>query len=154
MAIALSSTIFTGLINVTINFCKDIKSLVLLWWSGVGSLVVGLISSTFDKECRIFSPQNADISYVTWLTYFGIAIAGIIAYFFMTKALQMIDPTVVAFVRALEIVLEYTIQVSFMHQVPGVLSIVGALLVMISVFGMAFQEKIVSTLPERIRLIM
>ena len=37
--IGLCAAIAGGLLNVTVNFCKEIHSFVLLWWSGIGHSV-------------------------------------------------------------------------------------------------------------------
>ena len=79
------------------------------------------------------------------------ALAGILSYFCMTKSLQMIDPTIVAFVRALEIVFAYVAQIVIMHQLPNLLAIIGGSCVLISVLAMALQQKIVDFIPEKIR---
>ena len=34
--IGLCAAIAGGLLNITVNFCKDIHPFVLLWWSGIG----------------------------------------------------------------------------------------------------------------------
>ena len=154
VAVALVSTVFDGFLNIAINVCKEMPSLVLLWWAGVGGLVVGAVGYAFDENAKIFTLAVVEISYVEWLAYAGVAFGGIAAYFCMTKSLQMVDPTVVAFVRATEIVIAYIVQVTFMHQVPAGLSIIGAALVLTSVFAIAGQDKIVSALPVRIRNIM
>lgn len=153
VAIALASTLVDGLLNVTINVLSEIPSLILLWWAGVSSIVISAVAYSFDEDARIFTLRVIEIAYFEWLAYLGVAFAGILAYFCMTKALQMIDPTVVAYVRALEIVFAYVVQVVFMHQMPAILSIVGATLVLFSVIAIAAQEKFVSVLPERVRFI-
>ena len=37
--IGLCAAIAGGLLNITVNFCKEIHSFVLLWWSGIGHSV-------------------------------------------------------------------------------------------------------------------
>lgn len=153
VAIALSSAIADGFLNVAINLCQQVPPLVLLWWTGLGGIFVSLISFTFDEKARILSPDIVDISYQDWLAYILMALAGIGAYFCMTKSLQTIDPTVVAFVRALEIVFAYIIQIGIMQQMPALLSIVGASLVLLSVFAMAMHDKVVALMPRGIKFI-
>ena len=54
--------------------------------------------------------------------YVGIAISGMSGFFCMTKALKMVDPTLVAFLRSLEIVFGFIFQVAVMKQIPTFLS--------------------------------
>ena len=51
-AIAGSSAIISGLLNIAVNYCREVNSLVLLFWSGVGGLLVSLIALTFDENAR------------------------------------------------------------------------------------------------------
>lgn len=153
VAIALSSAVVDGFLNVAINMCQEVPSIVLLWWTGFGGLLVSFVSFTFDADARIFSPQIVDISCTDWIIYILIGLGGIAAYFCMTKSLQMIDPTVVAFVRALEIVFAYVIQIAIVQQIPALLSIIGASLVLLSVFAMALHDKIMAMLPDKIKFL-
>ena len=152
--IALSSAMADGFLNVAINFCKEVNSLVLLWWAGIGGLLVSLISSTFDDQEGILHFSNiAEIGVEHWLAFVGMALVGIFSYFCMTKSLQMIDPTIVAFVRALEIVFAYIAQVAIMHQLPTSLAIIGGSCVLVSVLAMAVQDKVTALIPEKIRFL-
>ena len=71
----------------------------------------------------------------------------------MTKSLQLIDPTLVAFLRALEIILGYAVQIVIMGQVPSIISISGAFIVLFSVIAMALYSKIYNKIPESIRFL-
>ena len=71
----------------------------MLWWAGIGAILASLIGFTFDPNAKMLSYEISDIPYTHWLAYFGISIFGMLGYFCMTKALQMIDPTLVAFIR-------------------------------------------------------
>ena len=70
------------------------------------------------------------------------AVAGMLSFFFVTRSLQLIDPTIVAFVRALEIVFAYVAQVTILDQMPTTLAMVGAGLVLFSVLAVALQVKL------------
>lgn len=153
VAIALASAVVDGFLNVAINMCQEVPSIVLLWWTGFGGLFVSFVSFTFDENARIFTSHVVDIPYTDWLIYIFIGVGGIAAYFCMTKSLQMIDPTVVAFIRALEIVFAYIIQVAIIQQIPAVMSIIGASLVLLSVFAMALHDKIMAMLPDKIKFL-
>ena len=81
------------------------------------------------------------------------ALAGMVSYLCMTKSLQMIDPTIVAFVRAMEIVFAYVAQIVIMHQLPNLLAIIGGSCVLFSLLAMVFYEKIMILIPEKIRFV-
>ncbi len=151
VAIALSSALFSGFLSISINFCHQVHSLVLLWWAGIGGMVISLIAFTFDDRARLLGPKVVDIPLEDWVAFAFIGLSGICAYFCLTKSLQMIDPTVVAFVRALEIIFAYMMQIAIMHQTPSTLSLVGASLVMLSVSAIALQNKFMAMVPEKLR---
>ena len=101
----------------------------------------------------MFGPDIVNIPLADWLAYSFMSMGGIVAYFCMTRSLQMIDPTVVSFVRALEIIVAYVAQYVIMEEVPTLLSIVGAALVLLSVSSMTLQNFIIQLIPERIRFL-
>ena len=78
---------------------------------------------------------------------------GTLGNFCMTKSLQMVDPTIVAFLRSIEIVFGYIFQVAIMEQIPTVVCITGAGLILISVLAMSLQDVLLPCIPERIRFL-
>ena len=76
-----------------------------------------------------------------------------LGYFCMTKSLQMVDPTIVAFLRSIEIVFGYVFQVTIMEQIPTVVCITGAGLTLISIFAMSLQDVVLPYIPEKIRFL-
>ena len=73
----------------------------------------------------MLSNEISQIPLTHWIAYVGIAISGMSGFFCMTKALKMVDPTLVAFLRSLEIVFGFIFQVAVMKQIPTVLSLIG-----------------------------
>ena len=76
-----------------------------------------------------------------------------LGYFCMTKSLQMIDPTIVAFLRSIEIVFGYVFQVIIMEQIPTIVCLTGAGLTLISVLAMSLQDVLLPCIPEKIRFL-
>ena len=138
--LGVSTAALDGLVNISISFCAEIHSLVLLWWSGLGGFLVALITLTFHHEAKILTLEFNQVPYDHWIAYSSQAFLGLLAYFCMTKSLQMIDPTVVSFIRALEIILAYAVQALVLHQVPDYLAGIGAGLVVFSVAAIAWQD--------------
>ena len=112
-----------------------------------------MISANVDTQRQILSYDFLSIDVYIWLAFFGMALAGILSFFFVTRSLQLIDPTIVAFVRALEIVFAYVAQVTILQQIPTTLAIIGAGCVMGSVLAVALQQKILQLVPSKIRYI-
>ena len=151
--IALVAALTDGIINVSISWCAEVKSFVLLWWGGLGGLLAVLISFTTDENTMLLSPKIVEIPVSNWLAFGLISIGGIVGFFCMTKSLQLIDPTLVAFLRALEIILGYAVQIVIMGQVPSVISMSGAFVVLFSVIAMALYAKIHNKIPESVRFL-
>ena len=59
----------------------------------------------------------------------------------MTVSLKMVSPTSVSVLRALEIILAYICQVIILHIMPNTLCIIGSILVIVCVAGIAIVEK-------------
>jgi len=153
VAIALSSALLQGFLNVSVNFCQKVPSLVLLFWAGIGGLVVSLLAFTFDERARILGPSIVDVPYTDWICFIFMAFSGMVAYFSLTKALQMIDPTIAAFMRSLEIIFAYIMQAAITQQMPPLYSILGASLVMFSVSAIALQKHFMAVIPDRLKVI-
>ena len=127
------------------------NSVVLLLWSGLGGLLVSSLAFTFDSNARFFDGRLAQVIAEQWAAYFCMAGAGIVSYFSMTRALQLIDPTLVAFVRSLEIVLAYLVQAFWMADIPEPSSVFGSSLVILCVILIGFEDKFMSFVPEKIK---
>lgn len=153
VGLALGSSITDGFLNVVINCCQQVNSLVLLWWTALCSLIVSIVSITIDGNARILSPDIVNIPYTEWVAYFCMALSGMLAYFCMTKSLQMIDPTIVAFIRSLEIILAYIVQFAIIGDVPNTLSLIGASIVLLCVTAMTLQTFLISLVPERLQFL-
>jgi len=84
-------------VNITISYCQEVQSLVLLWWAGIGAIIFSFIGFIFDLKARMLSYEITDIPYSRWIAYVGITFQGTLGNFCMTKSLQMVDPTIVTF---------------------------------------------------------
>ena len=51
--LGISTAVFHGIINVSITLCIEVHSLVLLWWSGIGTLSCALFTVTFYSGSKI-----------------------------------------------------------------------------------------------------
>ena len=76
--IALSCAVCRGFLNISINHCHNIKSVILLFWSGIGATFFSLVCFSFDENAKMLSYQLSDIENVDWIAYFGIGLFGIL----------------------------------------------------------------------------
>ena len=161
VGLALSTAVAGSLANVAIAKCEKVSSKVMVFYNGIGGVILALICSFFDHENSIVFSITT-ISLNTWLLLGLLGVSGILGYFSMTRSLRLIPPTTVAVLRALEIILAYFAQVRnvikgrnnqggnisilyqavFMEEIPNIISISGSSLVMFSVFAFAMEEVI------------
>lgn len=140
--LAISTAITGAMANVIIAKCEKVSSSVMVFFSGLGGVVLALVFSIFDKDNRIIF-NFTSISLEQWLILAMLGGMGIIGYFSMTRSLQLIPPTTVAVLRAMEIILAYIAQAVVMREVPDSLAIMGSSLVMLSVVAFALEELII-----------
>ena len=117
--LAISTAITGAMANVIIAKCEKVSSSVMVFFSGLGGVVLALVFSIFDKDNRIIF-NFTSISLEQWLILAMLGGMGIIGYFSMTRSLQLIPPTTVAVLRAMEIILAYIAQVRSENGLFGV----------------------------------
>jgi len=139
--LAVSTAITGATANVIIAKCESVSSSVMVFFSGLGGMVLALLFSIFDEDNKIIFSISS-ISLDQWLILAMLGAMGIVGYFSLTKSLQLIPPTTVAVLRAMEIILAYIAQAVVMGEVPDNLSITGSSMVMFSVVAFALEELI------------
>jgi len=141
--LALSTAVSGSLANVIIAKCESVSSSVMVFYSGLGGVVLALVCSSMDGNNRIVF-DIASIPYDEWLILIMLGGSGLLGYYSMTRSLQLIPPTTVAVLRALEIILAYIAQACIMGEIPNPIAITGSSLVMICVIAFALEETIMS----------
>lgn len=139
--LAIGAALTGSLANILIAKCEIITSSVLVFYSGMGGVIVALFCSIFDPYNKIVF-SISDISLNDWAILLALGASGMIGYFSMTRSLKLIPPTTVAVLRAMEIVLAYIVQALVMGETPDLLSISGSSFVGVSVIAIALEEQI------------
>merc|ERR1712141_232228 len=139
VTLALSCAIFGSLCNILINKCDQIKSSLLVFYAGVSGIIISIL------VCLANSKENfyhlGELKATDWLILTFLSLSGILGYFTMTISLKMVSPTSVSVLRALEIILAYICQAIILHIMPNTLCIIGSILVILCVTGIAIVEK-------------
>ncbi|XP_023342119.1 solute carrier family 35 member G1 isoform X2 [Eurytemora carolleeae] len=128
--------------NITVPACKNVASTVLVLYVGVLAILISAISAQFNSQCMIATGFIAEVQLEMWGVLFGLAISGMIAYLSLTRALQLVSPTIVSSLRALEIVFAYVAESLILFVLPSLLSALGASLVVLGVVGIALEGQI------------
>ena len=110
--LAVLTGVFGAANNVVIARCEKVSSKVMVFYAGLGGLIISFICSSFDADNKIIYNITA-ISSNQWLVLTLLGLMGIIGHFCMTRSLRLIPPTTVAVLRAMEIILAYVAQVYF-----------------------------------------
>ena len=109
--LAVSAAVTGAMANVVIARCEKVSSKVMVFYSGLGGVILAFICSSFDADNKIIFAVST-ISTNQWLILVFLGLMGLVGHFAMTRSLRLIPPTTVAVLRAMEIVLAYIAQVS------------------------------------------
>jgi drug/metabolite transporter (DMT)-like permease len=139
---ALGATLFMDLNIVVMRKCKDVHFAVVVLHLSLWSLVV---STAVLLGLRQHHHQQL-LSVPHGLHDWGLAVVvsalGLSGQVLVAKALGKEGAGRVAVTRSLDIVLAFILQVTVFGEVPDVLSVSGALLVLLSVLAMGLEEHI------------
>lgn len=139
---ALGATVFTALNIVVMRKCKDVHFSVVVLQLSLWSLLVSsaVLGSAGHKhhEALLAAPHGP----LEWGMAVLVSVLGLTGQVLVAKALGMEGAGRVAVTRSLDIVLAFVLQVFAFGEVPDLLSISGALLVLLCVLGMGLEEHI------------
>ena len=121
------TAVLNGLHNVTISQCKQISTMVLLWWTGVVCLIIGVIFLPFEPVKIDSIPLSHWIGML--LTSFFVAPA----HYCMMTSLNLIDASIASFINSSKIIFVSTLQALTMVVNPNIDSLIGFFLVLSSV---------------------
>ena len=113
---AVAVPLLSAWIVIITRQAKHVHYSVLVFWFGVGGLVVSIIGMfAIDKR-----PLFTDWDHRMWILSFMVALVGILGSILMTKAVCWVTPSKVMVVRSFEVVAAYILQVnrkqSVMHK--------------------------------------
>ena len=136
-----------ALCNILINKCHRIRSTVLVFFAGLGGIIISILAWMLDRNSSTVLTSMEHLEAFGWAILSMISLIGILAIFAMTAALKMVSPTSVSVLRALEIILAFLFQIIVMHQIPNGLCIAGAAIVTLCILGISLEERY--NLPRR-----
>jgi len=126
--------------NVIVAKLDQISSTSLCTYGGLGGIILALAYGIFVDTEDMIIPSILSVTAEEWLTLIILGAMGLVGFFALTRSLQLIPPTTVAVVRAMEIVLAYGIQAAVLGEVPNALAVVGSSLVIFSVVTFAAED--------------
>ena len=129
------------------------SSELFLLYHGFWCVIFSLLMSLLGSHQRIlFSANFMDQYDVLGWTSLGIfAIIGVTSTYIYLKALKLVGPVVVGFVRTPEIIISYVMEIIIFHTIPYLSSVVGAIFIMIACIGVLLEDKVLACLPPKVR---
>ena len=125
-------------------FSFQVPAAVHLVHSGIGGLVLSLAYSLLDSTDRLGPDLITSIPINDWLLLSMIGMLGLLGFGCLVKALQLVPPTTVAVLRAMELVVAFGLQAAVTSVLPDHLDMVGAGLVILGVMATALEENLPS----------
>jgi len=146
--LALGAAMCGSASNVIVAKVEEISSTSLCTYSGLGGVLLALVYGTMVDTEDVILTNITMVSAQEWLILLLLSGMGVVGFFALTRSLQLIPPTTVAVVRAMEIVLAYGVQAAVLGEIPDDLALVGSSFVIISVVAFAAEDVILSCLAS------
>lgn len=138
---AILATLFTAMNIVVMRKCVDVHYssivFVLSVWSLIAAIFFFFVISENHKH-RFDLPHD----WWEWGQIMAVAITGLTGQVLVAKALKIEGAGKVSVTRSLDIILAYIAQIYCFGEIPTETSIVGAVLVLVSVICMGFEREI------------
>jgi len=129
VGLATTSCVTGGLTNVLIAKAQRVHMTVLVFWVAVCGMAISILYSLLSPQARLLTPFILSISLTDWMVLISSALGGLAAFSLLTKALQMISPSLVASLRSLMLVLAFCVQTLLTGQLPNIWDWLGGGLV-------------------------
>jgi len=140
---ALGATLFMALNIVVMRKCKDVHFSVVVLHLSLWSLVVSLTVLVTLKQHHHQHLLSLPHGLYEWGLAALVSALGLSGQVLVAKALGKEGAGRVAVTRSLDIVLAFILQVSVFGEVPDLLSVSGAVMVLLSVLAMGLEEHII-----------
>ena len=154
VVLAVIACVSGGFMDVLIAKCVSVSASVLVLWTAVLGFLIAVTYGLLNPSSYILSTNVVNIPARDWAIFFGnnqviidynyhllysylliltsgLSISGLLAFFTLTKSLQMISPNLVASLRTLELVLAFSVQSLITGVAPDTLSCVGGTFIVV-----------------------
>jgi len=142
---ALAVPLLSAWIVIIIRQAKHVHYSVLLFWFGVGALIVSIIGLfALDNDIMFHDWQLRQ-----WILSFMIAVSSILGIIMMTKAVFLLMPSKVMVVRSFEVVVAYILQVTLFEVPTHWSDVVGTICIISAVIAMGVEDYLMEKLNWR-----
>jgi len=142
---ALAVPTLSAWIVIITRQAKHVHYSVLVFWFGVGGLVVSMIGMVARDGDHFFQHWNIK----EWMLSFMVALVGILGSIAMTKAVCWVTPSKVMVVRSFEVVAAYILQVTVFNVPTHWSDLAGTICVISAVIAMGLEDYLMEKLNWR-----
>jgi len=150
VVLAVGAAVTGAASNVIVAKIEQVSSTAIVTYSGVGGVVLALAYGVIVDTEDMIVPSFTEVTAEEWLSLLMLGGMGLVGFFALTRSLQLIPPTTVAVLRAMEIVLAYGVQAVVLGEVPNSLAIAGSSLVITSVVAFAAENIFMTCAAGRV----
>lgn len=133
--------IYTNYLNMSTDDVKMIKNLNTIHIMLVIPLYCILIPSITGLSVSELKLHHVIKNYQEYLLLFSVGIAAFISHFTIAKALALLKPETFASLQYLRVVFSFIFSFMFFNQLPNVLQIIGASIILFSIFNIQQNKK-------------
>jgi len=124
---------------------KHVHYSVLVFWFGVGGLIVSVIGMFGISKGPLFHDWDERM----WMLSIMVALVGILGSILMTKAVCWVTPSKVMVIRSFEVVAAYILQVTVFDIPTHWTDLIGTSCVVSAVLAMGFEDCIMDRVNWR-----
>ena len=143
---AIAVPILSAFIVIITRQVKHVHYSVLVFWFGIGGLVMSLVGIySLDSGTGFFYNWSLH----EWMLSVLLAMVGIIGSVLMTKAIFWVTPSKVMVIRSFEVVVAYILQLTVFDTPTYVADIGGTILIVLAVLGMGLEDFVMQSINFR-----
>merc|ERR1712098_309606 len=133
-----------GIVIIT-RQAKHVHYSVLVFWFGVGGLIVSVIGMFGISKGPLFHDWDDRM----WMLSIMVALVGILGSILMTKAVCWVTPSKVMVVRSFEVVAAYLRKVPVFDTPTHLSDVGGTMMVLVAVLGMGLEDTVMKRFKWR-----
>ena len=147
------SAIFRVLTKTLISNKSTNSFGLLLFYTSLANVVFAFILPSCGGNQRILFPSIDVAKYEIWqwVGIFVVPIIGGTHWWMRIKAMRLISPTIVSFIRTSEIIIAYVIQLTILETKPYSTSLIGSGLIVIACIGVIFEGFLITNMSPKIQ---
>ncbi|XP_059078344.1 uncharacterized protein LOC131876852 isoform X2 [Tigriopus californicus] len=149
LLLTLAFAISCSLTHVTPALATEVPNQAFLFCAGLGTSLVSFVIPLLGIEMYLIQRDLSTVEPVVWLLIFGLGLCSVVFQVLMVMAIRRTLPTIVSMVRRSDIILVIIIEATWFGSFPSIFGWIGIALVLISITGITFADKIETSLSYK-----